>query len=93
MRGHESDVHSISIHPNGRFGATTSRKTAQLWDLDTFQRLRKLNVRIEIPILEVTYMIVDHFAKNLVCFMFLPNVFVAVYLVYILKSRISSPFR
>ncbi|KAJ6663117.1 hypothetical protein lerEdw1_010710 [Lerista edwardsae] len=44
MRGHDSSVSSISVHGSGRYAVTTSVDTAQLWDLDTFQRKRKLNV-------------------------------------------------
>jgi len=50
MRGHESAVHSISVHTSGRFAITTSRDTAQLWNLDTFERARKLNVKSDVPI-------------------------------------------
>uniref|UniRef100_A0A667YRM4 TBC1 domain family member 31 n=1 Tax=Myripristis murdjan TaxID=586833 RepID=A0A667YRM4_9TELE len=45
MRGHEGAVSSISVHSSGRYAITTSSDTAQLWDLDTFQRKRKLNIR------------------------------------------------
>lgn len=44
MRGHESSVFSISVHASGRYAITSSSDTAQLWDLDTFQRKRKLNI-------------------------------------------------
>ena len=53
MRGHESAVHSISVHSSGRLAITTSRDTAQLWNLDTFERIRKLNVKCEVPIQKV----------------------------------------
>ncbi|XP_076814472.1 TBC1 domain family member 31-like [Clavelina lepadiformis] len=56
MRGHGSAVHSISVHSSGRFAITTSRDTAQLWNLDTFERIRKLNVRVEVPIQQVFYL-------------------------------------
>uniref|UniRef100_A0A3P8TT65 TBC1 domain family member 31 n=1 Tax=Amphiprion percula TaxID=161767 RepID=A0A3P8TT65_AMPPE len=45
MRGHEGAVSSISVHSSGRYAITTSSDTAQLWDLDTFQRKRKLNIK------------------------------------------------
>lgn len=54
MRGHESAVHSISVHSSGRHAITTSRDTAQMWNLDTFERVRKLNVKCEIPIQKVS---------------------------------------
>ncbi|KAM7382539.1 hypothetical protein PAMP_002266 [Pampus punctatissimus] len=45
MRGHEGAVSAISVHSSGRYAITTSSDAAQLWDLDTFQRKRKLNIR------------------------------------------------
>ncbi|XP_043922511.1 TBC1 domain family member 31 [Protopterus annectens] len=56
MRGHESAVSSISIHGSGRYAITTSTDTAQLWDLDTFQRKRKLNVRQSVGIQKVFFL-------------------------------------
>ncbi|XP_073446398.1 TBC1 domain family member 31 [Dendrobates tinctorius] len=56
MRGHDSTVTSISIHGSGRYAVTTSSETAQLWDLDTFQRKRKLNVRQSIGIQKVFFL-------------------------------------
>lgn len=53
MRGHESSVCSISVHASGRYAITTSSDTAQLWDLDTFQRKRKLNIRQSVGIQKV----------------------------------------
>ncbi|KAK7887136.1 hypothetical protein WMY93_026757 [Mugilogobius chulae] len=50
MRGHEGAVSSISVHSSGRYAITTSSDTAQLWDLDTFQRKRKLNIRQSVGI-------------------------------------------
>lgn len=54
MRGHDSSVSSISVHGSGRYAITTSSDTAQLWDLDTFQRKRKLNVRQSVGIQKVS---------------------------------------
>ncbi|MEE6463211.1 hypothetical protein FKM82_005820 [Ascaphus truei] len=56
MRGHDSAVTSISIHGSGRYAVTTSSDTAQLWDLDTFQRKRKLNVRQSVGIQKVFFL-------------------------------------
>ena len=53
MKGHESAVHSISINEEGKFAITTSRDTAQLWNLDTFDRIKKLNVKTKVPIQQV----------------------------------------
>uniref|UniRef100_H3AHW1 TBC1 domain family member 31 n=1 Tax=Latimeria chalumnae TaxID=7897 RepID=H3AHW1_LATCH len=56
MRGHESMVASISVHGSGRYAITSSFDTAQLWDLDTFQRKRKLNVRQSVGIQKVFFL-------------------------------------
>ncbi|NXS32653.1 TBC31 protein, partial [Pomatostomus ruficeps] len=56
MRGHESSVCSISVHGSGKYAITTSTDTAQLWDLDTFQRIRKLNVRQSVGIQKVFFL-------------------------------------
>ncbi|NXI67476.1 TBC31 protein, partial [Anseranas semipalmata] len=56
MRGHDSSVSSISVHGSGRYAITTSTDTAQLWDLDTFQRKRKLNVRHSVGIQKVFFL-------------------------------------
>ncbi|KFZ68140.1 TBC1 domain family member 31, partial [Podiceps cristatus] len=56
MRGHDSSVFSISVHGSGRYAITTSTDTAQLWDLDTFQRKRKLNVRQSVGIQKVFFL-------------------------------------
>ncbi|XP_061461954.1 TBC1 domain family member 31 [Rhineura floridana] len=56
MRGHNSSVSSISVHGSGRYAVTSSADTAQLWDLDTFQRKRKLNVRQSVGIQKVFFL-------------------------------------
>ncbi|NWU70187.1 TBC31 protein, partial [Pterocles burchelli] len=56
VRGHDSSVSSISVHGSGRYAITTSADTAQLWDLDTFQRKRKLNVRHSVGIQKVFFL-------------------------------------
>uniref|UniRef100_A0A8D2LSM9 TBC1 domain family member 31 n=1 Tax=Varanus komodoensis TaxID=61221 RepID=A0A8D2LSM9_VARKO len=56
MRGHDSSVSSISVHGSGRYAITSSVDTAQLWDLDTFQRKRKLNVRQSVGIQKVFFL-------------------------------------
>ncbi|XP_013363374.1 PREDICTED: TBC1 domain family member 31 isoform X2 [Chinchilla lanigera] len=56
MRGHDSSVFSISVHASGRYAITTSSDTAQLWDLDTFQRKRKLNIRQSVGIQKVFFL-------------------------------------
>ncbi|KAK2844226.1 hypothetical protein Q5P01_010885 [Channa striata] len=56
MRGHDGAVSSISVHSSGRYAITTSSDTAQLWDLDTFQRKRKLNIRQSVGIQKVFFL-------------------------------------
>ncbi|XP_020652229.3 TBC1 domain family member 31 [Pogona vitticeps] len=56
MRGHDSSVSSVSVHGSGRYAITSSADTAQLWDLDTFQRKRKLNVRQSVGIQKVFFL-------------------------------------
>ncbi|XP_041798537.1 TBC1 domain family member 31 isoform X2 [Chelmon rostratus] len=56
MRGHEGSVSSISVHSSGRYAISTSSDTAQLWDLDTFQRKRKLNIRQSVGIQRVFFL-------------------------------------
>lgn len=57
MRGHEGAVSSISVHSSGRYAISTSLDTAQLWDLDTFQRKRKLNIKQSVGIQRVNIQI------------------------------------
>uniref|UniRef100_A0A3Q3VYI3 Uncharacterized protein n=1 Tax=Mola mola TaxID=94237 RepID=A0A3Q3VYI3_MOLML len=56
MRGHEGAVSSISMDSSGRYAISTSLDTAQLWDLRTFQRKRKLNVRQSVGIQRVFFL-------------------------------------
>ena len=53
MHGHSSTIHAISVHVSGHHVMTSSNDTAQLWDLDSFQRKRKLTVKEEVPIVKV----------------------------------------
>ena len=53
MKGHEGSIQHISIHASGRYALTSSADTAQLWDLDTFQRRRKLNIKENVGIVKV----------------------------------------
>jgi len=53
MQGHSSTIHAISVHTSGHHAMTTSTDTAQLWDLDSFQRKRKLTVKEDVPIVKV----------------------------------------
>uniref|UniRef100_A0A673A1D9 TBC1 domain family member 31 n=1 Tax=Sphaeramia orbicularis TaxID=375764 RepID=A0A673A1D9_9TELE len=56
MRGHDGAVSSISVDSSGRYAVTTSSDTAQLWDLDTFQRKRKLSVRQSVGVQRVFFL-------------------------------------
>lgn len=70
MRGHEGAVSFISVHSSGRSAISTSSDTAQLWDLDTFQRKRKLSVRQSVGIQRVNMIHIessfDHFYKVII---------------------------
>ncbi|XP_068612150.1 TBC1 domain family member 31 [Brachionichthys hirsutus] len=56
MRGHEGAVSYISVHSSGRYAISTSLDTAQLWDLDTFQRKRKLNIKQSVSVQRVFFL-------------------------------------
>ncbi len=60
MRGHEGAISSLSVHSSGSFAISTSSDTAQLWNLDTFQRKRKLNVRQSVGIQKVRHHLSVH---------------------------------
>ena len=62
MKGHESVIGNISVHASGRYALTTSTDAAQLWDLDTFQRKRKLNIKEDVGIVQVlhVYLLTEH---------------------------------
>ncbi|XP_078609106.1 TBC1 domain family member 31-like [Branchiostoma floridae x Branchiostoma japonicum] len=55
MKGHDAGVHTISLHASGRYAISSSSDTAQLWDLDTFQRRRKLNIKQSVGIVKVLF--------------------------------------
>lgn len=55
MKGHESAIHSISIHASGRYALTTSADIAMLWDLDLFERKRKLNIKEDVGVSKVFF--------------------------------------
>ena len=55
MKGHESAIHSISVHSSGRYAVTTSAETTHLWDLDTFQQKHKLNIKEDVGLLQVKF--------------------------------------
>lgn len=53
MTGHDSAIHHISLHASGRYALTSSSDAAQLWDLDRFERKRKLNINENVGIVKV----------------------------------------
>lgn len=56
MKGHQTAINCISVHMNGRYGITTSVDDAILWDLEKFERLKKLNINENIDITEVFFL-------------------------------------
>ncbi|KAL3860204.1 hypothetical protein ACJMK2_010360 [Sinanodonta woodiana] len=56
MKGHESAINNISVHASGRYALTTSSDTALLWDLDTFQRKRRLTIKEDVGIVQVFFL-------------------------------------
>ncbi|CAH1780305.1 unnamed protein product [Owenia fusiformis] len=56
MKGHSSPIHTISVHASGRYAITCSADTAQLWDLDTFLRKRKLSIKENVGITKVFFL-------------------------------------
>ena len=65
MKGHASSIRDISIHSSGRYALTPSHDVAQLWDLETFSRKRKLNIRENVGILKVSYSPVEEHDINM----------------------------
>lgn len=72
MRGHEGAISSLSVHSSGSYAISTSSDTAQLWNLDTFQRKRKLNVRQSVGIQKVSH----NLSRNLS--VFIKSIFICV---------------
>lgn len=59
MKGHESAIHSISVHSSGRYALSTSEETTHLWDLDTFQKKHKLNIKEDVGLLQASVVIMN----------------------------------
>lgn len=55
MKAHESPVTSISVHSSGRYAITSASDTAHLWDLNTFERVKKLNIKEDIGLSQVLF--------------------------------------
>uniref|UniRef100_A0A8C4RBW2 TBC1 domain family member 31 n=1 Tax=Eptatretus burgeri TaxID=7764 RepID=A0A8C4RBW2_EPTBU len=60
LRGHESPVMHISVDPSGRRAISTSEKTADLWDLESYQHLRRLGVKRDVGLQTVFFFPVGH---------------------------------
>lgn len=56
MKGHQTAINRISVHTSGRYGLTSSIDEAILWDLEKFERLKKLNINENIDITEVFFL-------------------------------------
>lgn len=55
LRGHSTAIVSISVHPSQRYALTTSSDTATLWNLDTFDRKRKLTINKGIDLIATSF--------------------------------------
>ncbi|XP_067934777.1 TBC1 domain family member 31-like isoform X2 [Watersipora subatra] len=55
LRGHDSAIVSLSIHPSKRYALSTSSDNATLWNLDTFDRKRKLTITKGIALLAAQF--------------------------------------
>lgn len=55
LRGHASSITNISLHSSKRYALSTSYDTAFLWNLDTFERKRKLSISKNIDLLEASF--------------------------------------
>uniref|UniRef100_UPI00358F1C90 TBC1 domain family member 31-like n=2 Tax=Myxine glutinosa TaxID=7769 RepID=UPI00358F1C90 len=60
LRGHESPVMGISVDPSGRRAISTSEKTADLWDLESYQHLQRLGVMRDVGVQTVFFFPVGH---------------------------------
>ncbi|GAB1597767.1 TBC1 domain family member 31 [Argonauta hians] len=56
MKGHQTAIHSISVHASGKFAITVSVDDAHLWELDKFHQLKKLSINEDISITEVFFL-------------------------------------
>ncbi|CAG5135897.1 unnamed protein product [Candidula unifasciata] len=56
MKGHKSPVHRISVSVSGNLALTTSSETTHLWDLNTFQKKHKLNIKDDVALLQTFFL-------------------------------------
>lgn len=66
LRGHESSIVNISVHPSKRYALTTSSDTASLWNLDTYDRKRKLSITKDIDL--ITAFFIPNSNSLMTCF-------------------------
>lgn len=55
LRGHETAITDISVHLSKRYAITTSSDTAFLWNLDTYERKRKLSINQQVDLLKAFF--------------------------------------
>lgn len=57
MKGHEKQIHSLSVHSNGELVISFSSDVAQLWDLKTFECKQKLNIdaKLNVEIMKISF--------------------------------------
>lgn len=66
LRGHDSSIVNISVHSSKRYALTSSAETASLWNLDTYERKRKLSVTRDVDL--VTAFFIPNSNSILTCF-------------------------
>ena len=66
LRGHDSSIVNISVHSSKRYALTTSSETASLWNLDTYERKRKLSITKDIDL--ITAFFIPNSNSILTCF-------------------------
>lgn len=56
MGGHEAVVNQIRISQDGGHAITISAERAQLWNLVTFERIRSLTIKPEVPMVDIRFL-------------------------------------
>jgi len=60
LGGHEKSVKQISLNGDGTRAITVSPDIAQIWNLSTFERTRKLDVKSKVELFSVEYLSDEH---------------------------------
>ena len=60
LGGHEKSVKQISLNGDGTRAITVSPDIAQIWNLSTFERMRKLDVKSKVELFSVEYLSDEH---------------------------------